>query len=257
MKKTVFLLATSLLITLAASAQLPNYLEGRGTPDGKTIVKTSITSLLLNTASFSGERILTKNLSAVLGISFMPSGSFPYIDELRYRTDISEELTFAKINTFSISPELRIYTGKGYGRGFYFSPYYRYERFGLSNLPINFTFDDQYGTIIFEGGINTHSAGLMIGRQWLAGKKRNIVIDWTILGAHYGISSGNFNGTYNGSTPLTEENRREMQQSIDEGFNDLPFIKAKGTINENGDADFSIDGPWAFLRGGISVGFRF
>lgn len=259
MQKKVFLWTAGLLIALATAAQQPDYLNKGVLLDGKTMVKTSVTSPFLGTFGFSGERILNKRLSAVLGVSFMPSTTLPFVvnimDAAGTDKETSDMISSVKFNTFSFSPELRIYTGKGYGRGFYVSPYYRYERFGLNNFSVEFTASEKEEEFMLEGGLNTHSAGLMIGYQWLVGKKRNIVIDWTMLGAHYGVCTGNFHGKYSGA--LTEEERQEAQQSIDETFNDLPFIKAKGTVNNDNTADVSVKGPWAFLRGSVSVGIRF
>lgn len=258
MRKTLFLLATSLIITLSAIAQQPGYITEGTLLDGKSIIKASITTPFFNTFSFSGERILNKRMSAIIGVSFMPAGPFLYIDKI---SDIDQQthnlISGARLNTFSFSPELRIYTGRGYGRGFYVSPYYRYERFGLDNLSIELTLGSMSEDIVMQGKVNTHSAGLMFGYQWLLGRNRNIVIDWTMLGVHYGTSSGNFEGRYDGDTPMTEAYRKEAEETIDTIFEDLPFIKAKSTVREDNSAQVSITGPWAFVRGGISVGFRF
>lgn len=265
MKRTAFLLVASLMITLAATAQQSGYIKDGALLDGKTIVKANVSSPFLNTVGFTGERILTKNLSVVLGTSFMPSGPFPYINKIMDMTDADEEtrdiLSSVKINTFSFSPELRIYTGKGYGKGFYISPYYRYEKFGLKNLSTEFTVENEGVSssedILFSGGLKTHSVGLMFGYQWLLGKNNNIVIDWTMLGGHYGTNSGNLNGKYQGDAPLTEENRQEAQQSLNEALADIPIIEAKGAINSDNSVDITTKGPWAFLRGSLSIGFRF
>lgn len=261
MKKTVFVFVACMLITLSATAGQPDYLNDGILLDGKTIVKTSVTTPAFKTISFSGERIVNKRLSAVLGIGFMPSGTIPFSGKIMDMTGSGDEagniLSSLRLNTFSLSPEVRIYTGKGYGRGFYLSPYYRYERFGLQNFSVEFDLDNQTEEFMLSGGVNTHSAGLMIGYQWLVGRNRNIVIDWTMLGAHYGSSSGNFNGKYMGNLALTDEDRQDAQREIDNALNDLPFIEAKGTVKSDNSVDASIKGPWAFLRGGVSVGIRF
>lgn len=261
MKKTVFVFVACMLITLSATAGQPDYIKDGILLDGKTIVKTSVTTPALKTFSFSGERIVNKRISAVLGIGFMPSSTIPFsgkiIDMAGSDDKAGNILSSLRINTFSLSPEVRIYTGNGYGRGFYLSPYYRYERFGLNNFSVEFDLDNQTEEFILSGGVNTHAVGLMIGYQWLVGKNRNIVIDWTMLGAHYGASSGNFNGKYNGNLALTDEDRQKAKKDIDNELNDLPFIKAKGTVNKDNSVDASVKGPWAFLRGGVSVGIRF
>ena len=92
----------------------------------------------------------------------------------------------------------------------------------------------------------------MIGSQWVFGKKQNWVIDWWIVGGHYGTLSGNINGV--SSQPLDLED----QQEINENLNDLdiPIIEYKAEVNSNG-AKVKIDGPWAGLRSGLSFGYRF
>lgn len=259
MKKTIIAVLTFAAVSLAGFSQAPSYVSEGALLDGKSIVKLNITSLALKTGGFSVERILTKNLSAVVGVSFMPSTGLPFLDMISNLSgadaQTNDVLKDVRINSFSFSPELRIYPGKGYGRGFYISPYYRYEKFGLDNLVVEFDADGSTENIVFGGGINTHSAGLLLGYQWLVGKARNIVIDWSILGAHYGVSSGDFHGKYSGT--LTPDEREDLQQSIDETFADLPIIKAEGKVNNDNTADIAISGPWAFLRGSISVGFRF
>ncbi len=259
MKKTIFTCLAFAIMSLASYSQAPEYISEGALVDGKTIVKLNVTSLMMKTGGFSVERILTKNLSAVAGISFMPSSSIPFVNTIANMSGADAEtvdvLKDIRINTFSFSPELRIYPGKGYGRGFYISPYYRYEKFGLNDLLVEFDIDNRTENINFDGGINTHSAGVLLGYQWMLGKSRNIIIDWTIFGAHYGGSSGNFHGKYSGT--LTPDERAQAQQAIDETFADLPIIKAEGKINNDNTADITVSGPWAFLRGSVSVGFRF
>lgn len=259
MKKLILMLAIA-LISFSGLAQAPGYISDGGLLDGKTIIKANLTSLVLSTGGFSAERILGKNLSGVLSVSFMPSTSIPFYEMIAEQSGADAQtlatLSSVSMNTFSFSPELRIYTGRGYGRGFYLSPYYRYEKFGLDKMNVNF--EDNNGTIrdiMLNGGVKTHSGGLLLGYQWLVGKKRNIVIDWNIFGIHYGVSSGNFHGIYNGT--LTEQERADAQQSIDDTFADLPVFNAKGTVNQDNTVDVLVDGPWAFLRGSLSVGFRF
>ena len=258
MKKNLTVLAF-VFISLAGFSQEPSYLSEGALVDGKTIGKLNVTSLFMKTGGLSVERIITKNLSAVAGISFMPSSSIPFVNTIASMSDADAETSDAlmgiRINTFSFSPELRIYPGKGYGRGFYISPYYKYEKFGLSDLLVEFELDNRTEDIAFDGGIHTHSAGVLLGYQWLLGKSQNIIIDWTILGAHYGGSSGNFHGKYSGT--LTPDERAQAQDAIDETFADLPIIKAEGKINNDNTADVTVSGPWAFLRGSVSVGFRF
>ena len=92
----------------------------------------------------------------------------------------------------------------------------------------------------------------MIGSQWYFGKNKNWVIDWWIVGGHYGVSKGNIIGI--SKNPLDAED----QAAINEELNDLdiPIIDYKAEVNSNG-AKVKVDGPWAGLRSGLSFGYRF
>jgi hypothetical protein len=261
MKKTVFMFAMSMMLTLSVVAQQPGYVSDGALLDGKTIVKANLTGIALNTYGFSAERILTKNISLSVGVGVMPAGPFPYIEKIADLADLEEDvrgpLLAGRINTFSFTPEVRIYTGGGYGKGFYLSPYYKYEKFGLDNFAFDIEVEGgEEENITIKGNIDTHAFGLAIGYQWLLGKNRNIIIDWTILGGHYGTSSGLFNGKFAGE-PITGEYREKVEEEFNNILSDLPIIKAEATINNDNTADVTVKGPWAFLRGGVSVGFRF
>lgn len=260
MKRTTIILV-SLMLAMGGLAQQPNHLGDGALLDGKTLIKTSVSSLLLRTGAFSAERIISKNVSIGVSASFMPSGALPHantiLDIAGTDAETREMITGVQLNTFSFSPEVRIYFGRGYGRGFYLSPYYRYERYGLENLSLEFTFQGFTDAIPFEGDFRTHSAGLMLGYQWLLGKNKNIVIDLTFLGAHYGASSGSLNGRYETDFQLTDQQRQQAQESLNESLSNLPFIEAEGTLHSDNSADVSISGPWVFPRGSLSVGIRF
>ena len=241
-----------MLISLVALSQANVYdkLPQHGALlDGKTIVKTNVLGLPLRNFSFYGERILTKRLSAGIGINTMPNGQIPLISKF---TD-EQELLDVRVGTTAITPELRVYLGKsGYGKGFYLAPYYRFEKFNLNNFVL-VPEDEDDDEISMRGNLSTHSVGLALGVQWLMGKKKNISLDWSIIGAHYGANKGHLRGEF--SETIIQADLDEFRDDIENEVGD--FITIKDLRSEGKTAYLDFTSPWAFLRMSLSVGFRF
>lgn len=87
----------------------------------------------------------------------------------------------------------------------------------------------------------------MVSRQ-----KDNFVLDAWFLGAHYGTSTGDLDGITDRT--LTSVEQQQVQDELDNL--DIPVVKYKATVDANG-ANLKVDGPWAGLRAGISLGYRF
>jgi hypothetical protein len=226
----------------------------------KNIIKTNLSSIVLNNYSLQYERIFTKRFSLSLSYRLMPKGSLPmkksllnFIEDDNVDSDIEDIINNAEIGASAITLEPRLYIGKkGYGRGFYFAPYYRYSNFTLGNIGFNYTSDTgEQRRAALDGSISAHSGGLMIGAQWDLGS--GFVLDWWIMGGHFGTSSGKVSGTP--SVPLSENEQQEIRESIENiEFSDM--IK-EINISANG-IDVSLDAPWLGVRAfGVSLGYRF
>ena len=68
----------------------------------------------------------------------------------------------------------------------------------------------------------------------------------------YGGGSGDFSARSPYS--LTQEQQNQLKRELEEL--DIPMVKYSVTTNPNG-ADVAMDGPWAGLRSGLSLGFKF
>ena len=160
-----------------------------------------------------------------------------------------------RVNTFSFIPEFRIYTGSGYGKGFYVAPYFKYETFGLSDLYVTFPGNDNKDRRVdMDGKLTTYAGGVMIGYQWFLGKNQNFVIDWFIVGAHYGASSGNIHGYV--AEGMTAQEQSVLKDNLEDKLSDIPLIKYTVAVDSK-NANVDVKGPWAFFRMGVSVGYRF
>jgi len=226
----------------------------------KNIIKTNLSSVILNNYSLQYERVFTKRFSLSLSYRLMPKGSLPmkksilnYIEDDNVDSDIEDIINESKVGGSAITLEPRFYIGKkGYGRGFYFAPYYRYSSFQFDNIGFSYESDQGFDRKVFiDGKVNASSGGLMVGAQWDLGK--GFVLDWWIIGGHIGNYSGKLNGT--SDIPLSNEEQEAIRESIENiEFSDM--IK-EINVNSNG-VDIVVNIPWYGVRAfGISIGYRF
>ena len=225
----------------------------------KNIVKVNLMALGLKNYSFQYERVLTKHISVALGVRTMPTGGLPLkntIIELVGADDpqVTQTLTDLKVGNFAITPEVRFYLSrKGYGRGFYIAPYYRFAKFTSEELPIEFEGDGAtQKTIKLKGDVTTNSGGLMFGAQWQIGKM--VSLDWWISGGHYGVSKGTLSGIPSPSLSAAEQD--ELRTIINDFDNDFPLIKTTAEVSANS-VKAIVNGPWAGVRAGLTIGIRF
>jgi hypothetical protein len=101
-----------------------------------------------------------------------------------------------------------------------------------------------------SGKLTSNTFGLAIGKQSALGKR--FVLDWSMIGPHYGSGKGVFSGT--SSQPLTPDEQDDLRDQL-EGI-DIPLTAKMVDVNANG-ASLKLDGPWAGLRLTIALGFRF
>lgn len=265
--KKLFTLLLALVVASPLWAQKERFHPKRGAIlDGKTIIKANIASPFLGAYNFSAERMLVRGLSLQVGVSTRPDKALPMserIDEAIASSDF--KLKDISIGSFALTPELRWYVGGGYGHGFYMMAYYRYQTYKVSGYQHKFDIEStQYPQgrtveLALQGDMKTNSLGFGFGAQWLIGKKKNIVLDWNIVGAHYGEGKLNLSGDVIG-TGLSQEEVTEVRRELTDAINDVPVVKINQEdveITTNHAALKNVSTPWAFLRGSISIGFRF
>lgn len=254
MKKLLFITALILCSTMIVSAQ-------ESSKPQMNFVKFNLTSLLLKNYSFQYERVLSKHISAAVGFRFMPYTTLPFKSSVIKMAKIDDPQIIDMINTaefanYSITPEIRFYLGKkGYGRGFYIAPYYRYAAYEAQKFTASFEVGDQgqpgsyTQKIDFAGSISSHTGGIMLGVQWALGK--HFSFDWWILGAAYGASNGTFSGKPTPNIP--EDKVAQIKEKLEEM--NIPNKTIEVTPSN---VKIGLDGiPWAGLRSGIIIGVKF
>ncbi len=227
----------------------------------KNYVKFNITSIALKNYSIQYERALTKAISLAFTFRDMPSTNLPFKSQILKQVDATDEnirnaVNEVKIGNMAFTPELRFYMGKkGYGRGFYIAPFYRYAKYDASNLVVDYEYQDDQdqqvtASITMSGNITANTVGLMFGAQWALGKY--VCLDWWLLGPHYGKSKGDLTGIP--SQPIPAEGQTEIRQTLEDL--EIPMVKQTVEVSAN-KVNMKIDGPWAGIRAGISLGIRF
>ena len=249
MKK--FILLAGLCFMTGVSAQVESLQQE---PQQLNIVKTNVPAYAFRNLNISYERVINQWFSISGGVNYMPKGKIPFLEQFNFSDNNDlKDFDNTEISNVAITIEPRFYVGKGYGKGFYLAPYYRYTSLDLDNISVTFKDDNnQDMSVDISGNASANSFGLMIGSQWFLGEKQNWVLDWWIIGAHYGFAKGDFNGK--SSRLLTEKEQNDFQKELD-NF-DAPFVKYKSTVNANG-ANVDLDGPWGGLRAGLAIGYRF
>ena len=199
------------------------------------------------------EWAFAKRFSIAVGYRALPQGKMPF-RKLIPATDATtrESLDNLIFSSSSLTPEIRFYTGKkGYGRGFYLSPFYKKAEYKAKGLGIDYVKDNgTTGTMNMNGSIKGETWGLLLGAQWALGK--HFCLDWQILGPHIGRSSGGLFGV--STNPLSISEQADMRQSLQDI--NIPFTEETVTVNASR-SNLELRGPWAGIRAGVSLGFRF
>ncbi len=221
------------------------------------IVKINLPPLLLKSYSLQYERVLSRKISLAVQYRIMPTTGFPFKSNILKLVDDEDPDTKKiiedfRMSNYAITPEVRIYLSKkGYGRGFYFAPFYRYASFTSNDLNVFYTNDDnEEQSIKMSGKLTSNTFGLAMGAQSALGKR--FVLDWSFFAPHYGSAKGVFSGT--SSYPLSTDEQDDLRDQL-EGI-DIPLTDKTVDVNANG-ASLKLDGPWAGWRLAIALGFRF
>ena len=248
MKKIILLLS----ILLVAAQLLNAQDKDRNVAGGnKNMVKINLFALALKNVTVQYEREISKKTTVAIDVRTMPKSGLPF--ESSFRNAISDQSTKDQLDNFKTSnfalmPQIRFYMGhKGAYHGFYIAPFLSYAHY-TGDLPYSYIDSGVSKTIPLAGSINTISGGLMFGAQWKLGQ--SIYLDWWIFGPHYGSS----NGSISGKKSLSSSEQSALKSDLD-GLN-IPIVKITNSVDASG-ATINFSGPWAGVRAGLCIGFRF
>jgi len=223
----------------------------------RNVVKLNLTGLLFNNYEIQYERAISKSISLTFSGRLQPYGKIPAISTVEGLIDdpeIVSEIENFRLGNTVLTTELRFYLGKHPGpRGFYIAPFAR-----LSNISAGYdeflldveSNDGNQNTksIDFKGDIRGLTGGLMLGSQWKLGK--SVYLDWWIIGASFGSSSG----LVEAISALSQDEQDFIRQELSDL--EIPFLEYNVEVNNSG-AKLNFNGPFATLRAGITLGIGF
>ena len=233
---------------------LPVLAQSQSLLAGKNTLKWNLSSLALNNYHFTYERSIMKHVSLSLSYRTMAKGPIPYADKFRDQLN-SNDINFDnfQIGNTAITPELRFYFSLKRMKGFYIAPYARFASFDLS-VPVKYDNGTPGAPVkeaLMTGKITSTSGGILLGYQFNIARK--LILDFQIIGGHYGTSKGTLD--FPSPTPLSPSEQQVLRDHLNSITAD-PF-KFKSTVTANG-AVVASDGPWAGIRGlNLGLGIRF
>ncbi|MGN7784203.1 DUF3575 domain-containing protein [Niabella sp. 22666] len=241
------------LCMLSSAAQ-----DGTSFSKKSNLVKLNLTSPFLKNYSIQYERIINKRVSVAVSGRLMPASTLPFKNAIRKEVIkeedelITDAFNQAKFSNYAITPEVRFYLGKkGYGQGFYIAPYYRFAKYTVEELHYTYEDLDQDISIKLTGNLKSHTGGFLVGAQWML--SNTIGLDWWILGPNIGGGRGHITGVSN--QPIDPDVQQDIRESLENDL-DIPFTKTTVDVNANG-ANLKLSGPWAGVRAGLLLTFRF
>ena len=230
---------------------------------GDHILKTNLSSDALKNYNLTFEKNILPFVSLSASYRTMPKSPLP-LKGLAKKFIKSDAIDFDQfqVGNTALTFEGRFYLGIQKMSGFYIAPYTRFANFDLS-IPVNYSYNSistttlkpviENKTATLEGTIRSQSLGVYVGMQFQLATK--IVLDFWMIGGHYGSSNGKLE-----FTPLPgAQFPTEAQNALQKTLNDIranPF-KIKATVTSSG-AVADMEGPWAGIRGGgLTLGLRF
>ncbi|MEN9697558.1 MAG: hypothetical protein RLZ56_979 [Bacteroidota bacterium] len=231
---------------------------------GKQILKTNLSADALKNYNLTYERSLNHFMSVSISYSSMSKRDIPlqFLAKSIINNDNIDFDNF-KIANDAITVESRFYLGLQKMSGFYIAPYARFANLDLG-IPIHYSYNTISGnqiattntTALLNGTISSKSLGAYMGMQFQLLTK--LVLDFWIVGGHYGSSSGKLQ--YNAPVGTSQAALTELKNTIDQ-TKVSPF-HLNSSIVQNNDGTSTVitntDGPWAGIRAaGITVGLRF
>lgn len=223
------------------------------------VFKIHLTPILLNNYGVQYERMIGSYTSFTLNARWMPRGQIPMIKSFEpFVGDLFSMVDTDKISIggYSLWPEVRFYFNRAEGpRGFYIAPYASFSSYTARLDQYEFSFVDpddqvQYISVDLDAMTRSFTAGLSIGAQWRIGNA--LYLDWWIIGASYGVGKGDLNAF---SSQVLQPEWQEAVRSEIESL-EIRHLEVRAEVGEQG-AHAKLSGPWASVKAGLSLGFKF
>jgi len=140
-----------------------------------------------------------------------------------------------------------------YGIGRCFNEAFGCRCLCVGSLPTESITGSNFFDVRYNGSATMHSFGINIGAQWLFGRRKNIVLDWHILGVGRGFARGGFTANFDdvSHTVLEEAVRSELLSMTEQAV----FTFDNKTDNNVKVSNLKYQSY--IFNMGLSLGFRF
>ena len=236
---------------------------------GNNIVKSNLSADALQNYNITFERSLNHFMSISASYSTMPKRNIP-LQSLAKKFFDNSNINFDnfKIANNAVTFESRFYLGLQKMSGIYIAPYARFGNMEL-DVPINYKYTYTPAPVNgitlpsqtvstsanLNGTIRSQSIGAYFGLQYQLLTK--LVLDFWIIGGHYGSSNGKLEAGLPSNTPsyISTPALNALKLAIDQTKTN-PY-KLSTSISGNSIITDTA-GPWAGIRGaGLTLGLRF
>ncbi|WP_166332550.1 DUF3575 domain-containing protein [Sphingobacterium chungjuense] len=219
------------------------------------VLKVNLLPLGVRSYNVGYETTWSDQWSVSIAFGLRPQNSFPFREDIEgYYSDQDIKMHQTKLYHLSVTPELRRYFSIVSGlRGFYVGMFLQYARFGY-NGRIDYVGGAAANSsdFMFDGGINTLTAGASVGRQWRFGQA--VYLDWQIFAPSFGLNKGLITGTRIGGNPLDHVGISVLENKPNEFNTPLVDVDVDARPDE---VLLNTRGAWAGLRMWLSLGYRF
>jgi hypothetical protein len=197
---------------------------GRHNPEN--IVKLELTPLSILNFKIGYERVVNEHMSAGVTLGFLPYRSLPFLGFFGTGGDLGNIIEKAKIDGFSMCPELRGYLiGENeVPKGFYISGYAKYSTFGLYST-YNYSGEFKEINSSVESRLSRYGIGVAIGYQWIVAEVISLDLTFFALGIERYITTGSVI-----SSEFSELDLRDINNDIRTGFEENGFGKLETQI---------------------------
>lgn len=230
-------------------------------------VRFNFLALLAGKVSIEYERLLSERIGLGVSLSVKPKSDLTFkstIIDIVNDQELNTLMNNFKTSSTSITPELRIYfSNRGHARGFYMAPFLQYSNFKF-DVPYDFdVYVESNGEVYFErqeqislqGNMHAYTAGISLGFNFRLSK--NMYLDWRIFGPSYGMTTGNLKG----NMFLDSDEQKGLDiglRSLKSSLHDLPLkIEMDYSVDHNGASLDVRKSPWAGIRSGLSIAYKF
>ncbi|MFD2743530.1 MULTISPECIES: DUF3575 domain-containing protein [Sphingobacterium] len=235
--------------------------------DAQNLIKLNALPLAFGKFAVEYEHSVVNRISVGVEVGFFPKSRLPFRSIIARRPSdsaVQDLIRNFQNSGFSVAPEVRFYiSSRERLTGWYVAPYFRYATYNAMT-PYAFEVSQEFmGQVVYErsdvipisGRVDSFVGGVSIGAnfkladQWF--------LDCRIIGPGYGSAKGDFVGNIQ-LEEFEQQVLRERLADLRQDLHDFTIpIHIASEVSSDGLTINVQRSPWATLRAGLSIAYRF